>query len=1646
MKKIGNLLLVAAFCVIIATGLTACKKSYELSFNTNSEVTIGNISVREGEEITLPVPERSGYSFEGWFESEDLSGSPVVKANGNKNAAFFAKWAKLYLLTLDTDGGTLAAESLQVKEGENLSHILKDEIPVKSGLVFGQWFIGENEITDKKTMPASDLTVTARYKAEYTVEIYKEKLNYDGASEKYEKETKKGYAYVNKVFTVSDVYNGFKEVTESDTTSSKTISSVSSENVFKVYYERKEIAVFFRAGDSSEEAIRKTYKYGYKLSFPSYFEKNGFWLSGWAEDGSDKIYKAGRTIVNDPDGSVAPDETIIEEDTVFTAVWIKGYSDVFGGTDYLFVLDGEPDSIYLIRGGLCYKGRLTKTGFFFKDVSLSGKLNADKTFSYSDAERSELALTRYSVDGGLDKNVTILFDQNDGISYKNGSDVSKGYYKINEKGEYTATFESGTLKGSVMTFRRTTAVEEDSETGARNEVEAFIVKERAAETVRSAFINDNGEFACYTSAYAIEFDGYGTAVYNDVRNGNLFRITLYCSFDNDRVTLKNDGDEIFGVISLMDNPLSEYKGTLCYMLYNEELDGEFTCDNGDVLRLNGLYNVDYTSGGNTVTGYYSVKKSVFGGKIITVIAADQSGKTEIYRFLLEKTVNSSSGEIDGNDNSSKEETAVYKLTRKGKNYKEFYFMGKNDDGENNAFYAPLLVTDDTAEGAASLYGYTSFAKYVLLSSGTYGTADNGTTTYRAVTFSDSESVKDVVVIKNIDAAKVKTFDCYLSDFGAGAAQYGVAHWFGYEKTDGAKQNNAEVYNSAADGKLLLSAGVANYVDGDTFIYGSCVKEGNFITVSYDNGTAYFKINGEDMTFSRLESRPFTAYLYNPDGAVSESEYVIADGNGGGYYFRAEGELKGKVKPTEDSSAFGAAIYEFTSTDNAVSFRFIILKSSSSLLFAKYDKNYGKNYVHNNEELILDGFGFYGSYTVEGKEIYKGVYRVESENTISMEINGLTRYFDLNGRFFTLRGEEYGVYTVTDNNYADYTEFYELDGYDAIKSFTVNDDGSYSYAGEGLYTLKDGRVFFTITVGASETSGEFAIGNGKIEYKGKKYGLLVTVHKEKVSTYVNPSDWSALILDDKSGAVRISKNGVTQSGGYTLITDNLLYFFTSDGADGSIFRYDATDGTAVPVQLGARGYYKENLDSLLFTKYGFAIFNGSDRYYYDINENDDVIIYKRDGSSTSSNGYGFSVDDSFGKFEDVKQYKGDTYYSNNGFDIRFERSEEGKEKFPVALTAGAEYKYPVSTMSFAPGSGASFKADASVVINGRTYKATVTKNEDGSMTLTVGNYVFDISVVFRGENTSGKVVSTYSVTALRGVISAPAYKYLDNYYRVYVTEGAKAAGDYKNNVGTVYVNTVYDDTGKEISSYVSASFGEGSEYYDADGKLLSIENASYTYDKENAVYIAEFNSRDGYKYRFAFGLRYHSAFRRTFGYYVFYLTRTETLETGNYTVGFERYIGSDNGKALGAIFGVTFKKGGVEIKHWGSITYANKTEILFISRETDADGKILSATYYRIISSYDSGVEIGGNDKILPPLKSVTVTEEPVTFVSTENGEIFADFNAENKVVLLVVNGKGVVASSTEYNADTGVYTVIAGGKTYTFKLNGNVIVEFKEEK
>ena len=141
--------------------------TYAVTLNTNGgTINSGNVTgYTYGVGATLPTDvTRTGYTFKGWYDNENLTGSPVTAIGGAEmgNKEYWAKWEiNQYTITFDTNGGSEIPPITQ----DYGTEITAPDKPTRKGYTFKGW---DKEIPE--TMPAENITVKAQWEInQYTI-------------------------------------------------------------------------------------------------------------------------------------------------------------------------------------------------------------------------------------------------------------------------------------------------------------------------------------------------------------------------------------------------------------------------------------------------------------------------------------------------------------------------------------------------------------------------------------------------------------------------------------------------------------------------------------------------------------------------------------------------------------------------------------------------------------------------------------------------------------------------------------------------------------------------------------------------------------------------------------------------------------------------------------------------------------------------------------------------------------------------------------------------------------------------------------------------------------------------------------------------------------------------------------------------------------------------------------------------------------------------------------------------------------------------------------------------------------------------------------------------------------------------------------
>ena len=244
--------------------------TYTVTLHTNGgTINSGNVTeYTYGVGATLPTDvTRTGYTFKGWYDNENLTGSPVTAIGGAEtgNKEYWAKWEiNQYTITFDTNGGSEIAPITQ----DYGTEITVPADPTRKGYTFKGW--------DKKipeTMPAENITVKAQWGInQYTItfdtnggsEIAPITQDYGTAITAPADPTRKGYTF-----------KGWdKEIPE----------TMPAENItVKAQWEINQYTIAFDTNGGSEIAPI-TQDYGTEITAPDNPTRKGYTFKGWDKE------------------------------------------------------------------------------------------------------------------------------------------------------------------------------------------------------------------------------------------------------------------------------------------------------------------------------------------------------------------------------------------------------------------------------------------------------------------------------------------------------------------------------------------------------------------------------------------------------------------------------------------------------------------------------------------------------------------------------------------------------------------------------------------------------------------------------------------------------------------------------------------------------------------------------------------------------------------------------------------------------------------------------------------------------------------------------------------------------------------------------------------------------------------------------------------------------------------------------------------------------------------------------------------------------------------------------------------------------------------------------------------------------------------
>ena len=137
--------------------------TYAVTLHPNGgTINSGNVTgYTYGVGVTLPTADdmtNTGHTFKGWYDNENLTGSPVtaIGGTGTGNKEYWAKWEiNQYTITVKPENGKADITITQ----DYGTAIVAPADPTREGYQFNGW-----DKAFPTTMPAENLTITAKWK------------------------------------------------------------------------------------------------------------------------------------------------------------------------------------------------------------------------------------------------------------------------------------------------------------------------------------------------------------------------------------------------------------------------------------------------------------------------------------------------------------------------------------------------------------------------------------------------------------------------------------------------------------------------------------------------------------------------------------------------------------------------------------------------------------------------------------------------------------------------------------------------------------------------------------------------------------------------------------------------------------------------------------------------------------------------------------------------------------------------------------------------------------------------------------------------------------------------------------------------------------------------------------------------------------------------------------------------------------------------------------------------------------------------------------------------------------------------------------------------------------------------------------------
>lgn len=1010
---------------------------------------------------------------------------------------------------------------------------------------------------------------------------------------------------------------------------SLTLSANAADNVFRFYYDVKIEGQLVYAANAPRGAAAR----GSVASTPlgsdgtATAAENGFSITGYRF--------AGWSYTQNGEADVQPGDTVMATETVtLYAVWDRGYTDRFGGTDYIYVLSVESGKVVLERG----ETELAKTdlidGVFTFTLpnhdTLEGKVFSDGTFAYArnNLEGEYTFHTSYyniaSPNGETppDPDTTLTLDKFGDGTYKYVDDggvarTERGYitnYSYGTSPEYLFLITDGANAGGGFIFRLGVYGAEKLPVYTTTNGEAGMY---------DLAITPDGNIFYGGQGFSIQLDGYGTLVmqhadftgewegiywiegmYDLNEQYNIYKLHLRVNDDvNGNLNVLTGAVEN-GVLNVSCYTMPLNDSSYAYVEPNEEA-GEYQSADGATLTLDGFKNFAdsaryVTENGEFYGSYEAIWSQTDSQLTIVMHVNDLSGMylgTDI-TFGIGLTLHSNGSFTIGDT------FTVVMAQSEGTPYRLL-----NSTGFGNALLT--IYDEDYTDAEGKVLGKKASYGTVDLQGGYQKLADGyverGTFGYAPlVTFTR------VSLTGEENGTVPKSMICELSaTYDSNFFLYDI--YFVYSATyvrdgrDVEVKNYTELHDENSEAKIWymtlpaqgLNAGSLYFTESGTVLAGAFATDdgayfgpvGMFTVLDPYSGAIdyyYFDLQrgsgGSYAVFTEIDELEYYVYTIDYTGSLDNMTHLIRRGGEGLYsasgdFDNAGAYIRGSIEWV-GQTAFGDDIFVLKNGERE-ELRFVMDSMLFSepgyidediLIYFSYDASVDKTYTAaDGSRLILDGF-HRGAYSVGG-ETYEGTYSLSADKKIVYFSTAEKNYtFDISNGL-----------TVTDGIYGTY-ELYaggwwnvEFDGHgNATATLRPRTE-------TGVYLVQDdGTVLLFINLVSGVTSYRLQL----VAIEGHGEAL---VYDENVAGTFIGDDWTILYLNGFRSGSYYYPDGVGWTTVYFEILDRSVGFVSirTAGYEVQNVILDFENKTMSYPEYADRDYiyYAEDLSALIVRESG-----------------------------------------------------------------------------------------------------------------------------------------------------------------------------------------------------------------------------------------------------------------------------------------------------------------------------------------------------------------------------------------------------------------------------------------------------------------------------